>query len=372
MSNAPYDICIVGSGPAGATAAIFLARHKHRVALIDRDTFPRKAATAGWLNAHAAPLLEALGVNAKSLLSRAFVDVTFHNADFSKSARPNFKKAPGYLIDRAQLDNALVKTARSAGVDLLAGAAATRIRLKESVICVERGGSEPIEGRLLLVAAGRGTMLLDHVGLGRGAAGATIWAAQVDLDVKTPSAKSEPRVNVVLGLDRRGSFALLCVTGDCTSAAINWYGDRADAGAAFVNVCRLAAAHGLVPAALVEPAGKAELFRCPASAALDMDTHVGKHTLLIGDAGGFIAAASNEGVYPAMWSAQIAADVVHAALKSVHSQDVLKTFDAEWRMKMADYLRSPNTDPQFLVPLIFSNQPMADRMGAAFFSGENI
>ena len=29
-------------------------------------------------------------------------------------------------------------------------------------------------------------------------------------------------------------------------------------------------------------------------------------------------------------------------------------------------------DSQFLIPLIFSNQPMADRMGAAFFSGENI
>ncbi len=372
MKNAHHDVCIIGAGPAGATAAILLARQKRRVALLDRGDFPRKSALAGWLNARAAPLLEDLGVKTKSLLNRAFTDVTFHNADFSKSARPNFKKAPGYLIDRAQLDNALVKAASSAGVEILDGVAVTRIRLKESSIHVERGAATPVEGRLLILAAGRGTTLLDHVGLGRGAAGATIWSAQVDLDVRTPTAGSEPHVSVVLGLDRRGSFALMCVTSDCTSAAINWYGDREEAVPAFVNVCRLAAARELIPAALIEPAGRAELFRCPASAALDMDTHVGKHTLLIGDAGGFIAAASNEGVYPAMWSAQIGAEVVHAALKSVHSQDVLKTFDSEWRMKMADYLRSPNTDPQFLVPLIFSNQPMADRMGAAFFSGENI
>jgi hypothetical protein len=48
------------------------------------------------------------------------------------------------------------------------------------------------------------------------------------------------------------------------------------------------------------------------------------------------------------------------------------SFDSLWRMQMADHLRSPHTDIRFLLPLIFSNQPMADRMGAAFFFGENI
>ncbi|MCH8148147.1 MAG: site-specific integrase [Planctomycetes bacterium] len=92
----------------------------------------------------------------------------------------------------------------------------------------------------------------------------------------------------------------------------------------------------------------------------------------IGAAGGFVSAASNEGIYPGMWSGQIAADVLITALKGRQSQDELMAFDAAWRMQMADYLRSPNTDHQFLLPLIFSNQPMADRMGAAIFSGENI
>ena len=73
-----------------------------------------------------------------------------------------------------------------------------------------------------------------------------------------------------------------------------------------------------------------------------------------------------------MWSAQIAVDVLEKALRSVQSQDELMTFDSVWRMQMADYLRSPHTDIQFLLPLIFSNQPMANRMGAAFFLGENI
>ena len=138
------------------------------------------------------------------------------------------------------------------------------------------------------------------------------------------------------------------------------------------TIVRLAHEKNVVPIDLSVRAAAAPVLRSPAAAALDMDTHVAKHTLLIGDAGGFISAASNEGIYPAMWSARLAAKAAHSALKSTYSQDELMTFDSLWRMEMADHLRSPHTDIRFLLPLIFSNQPMADRMGAAFFCGDNI
>jgi flavin-dependent dehydrogenase len=43
MSSAtkPYDVAIVGAGPAGSASAILLARAGWRVALVDRATFPR-------------------------------------------------------------------------------------------------------------------------------------------------------------------------------------------------------------------------------------------------------------------------------------------------------------------------------------------
>ena len=103
-----------------------------------------------------------------------------------------------------------------------------------------------------------------------------------------------------------------------------------------------------------------------------MDTHVAKRTLVIGDAGGFVSAASGEGIYPAMWSGQIAARVAAGALDADSTQDALFEFNKQWRTAMAEYLQPPNTDTQYLLPLIFSNQPMADRMGAAFFLGEAI
>ena len=40
--RAAFDAVIVGAGPAGSTAAILLARAGWRVALVERQTFPRR------------------------------------------------------------------------------------------------------------------------------------------------------------------------------------------------------------------------------------------------------------------------------------------------------------------------------------------
>jgi flavin-dependent dehydrogenase len=372
MPDSAFDVIVIGAGPAGSTIAILLAQKKRRVALIDAATFPRNHVTAGWLNVRVAPLLGKLGVPVRSLLNRAFREVIFYNADFTKSAKPNFSESAGYLVDRTQFGDALVKSAVEHDVTLFQGSSVASVKLKEGSALATLENGQEVRGRLLVMATGRGSTLMTQLGFAPPTRHGTIWTAQVDGPAGSSSDKSAPHVGVVLGLDRLGSFALCCVSRDGQSVSVNWLGDRAGAIPALMKVCKGLHGHKVTAHDLSAAAEAAVPVPSPASAALDMDTHVGKHTLLIGDAGGFVSAASNEGIYPAMWSAQIAADVVDTALSVPQSQDELMTFETKWRTTMADYLRSPNTDIQFLLPLIFSNQPMADRMGAAFFSGENI
>ena len=50
MSLRPFDIAIVGAGPAGSAAAISLARRGYAVALLDKTFFPREKLCGDFLN----------------------------------------------------------------------------------------------------------------------------------------------------------------------------------------------------------------------------------------------------------------------------------------------------------------------------------
>lgn len=372
MSREIYDVAIIGAGPAGAAAAIALAQRNRQVVLVDRSRFPRDAVATAWLSARAAPLLTQLNVDAAPLLGNAISDVTFHNADFSKSASPRCDEPIGNLVNRVTLGNALVATAREKRVTVADGVAVADIRLKESSALIELVDGSHVESRLLILASGSGTEWLDRVGLTRQRAMNAVWSTQIDAPLPDGDSNSPARVAIVFGIDNVGSFGFCGLAADRVAVTSHWNQAPHQAKESLVHLCRLAFENGVVPMDLSTEAAKQEPRLSPASVALDLETHVGKHTLAIGDAGGFVAAASNEGLYPAMWSARIAAEVIDEALRSPHSQDALMGFDSAWRIQMADYLRAPHTDNQFLLPLVFSNQPMTDRMAAAFFFGENI
>ena len=56
------DVAIIGAGPAGSTLAALLARRGARVALYDRDAFPRDKLCGEFLSYDALPILQPLGV----------------------------------------------------------------------------------------------------------------------------------------------------------------------------------------------------------------------------------------------------------------------------------------------------------------------
>lgn len=108
----------------------------------------------------------------------------------------------------------------------------------------------------------------------------------------------------------------------------------------------------------------------PLAGALERDV-VGRRTLLFGPAGGFLS-ASGEEVYPACWSAKFAADAAARGAKASHPQDALAAYRGQWGSTLGDYLRGPQQNLQFLMPLVYRNPPMADRLAAAILKGQNL
>lgn len=368
--NPIFDVVVVGAGPAGATVALKLARQQHRVVLIDRAKYPRKVPCAGWVSAKVQPLLGELGLAGDEARLRPFTQVAFYNSDLSKKALPKFASPPGFLVDRAAFDHWLVEAAVAAGVTFVEGQAVAAVSLRENTVRAISEKGKEIRGELLVLAAGRGTPLLDGLGLGVLSQPVGYWVAQVE--TAKAGRGGPPTVAVILGLTRTGGFGMVVASERSATVGVHLPGDRQEVIPQLVALCKRVVGAGVLEVDLTRQAASAPVLAAPLAVGLAMDTHVAKRALIVGDAGGFVSALSGEGIYPAMWSASLAADVLHRALRSSSPQDVLIEFDRDWRTTMADYLRFPNTDAQYLLPLIFSNQPIADRMGAAFFSGENI
>lgn len=98
---------------------------------------------------------------------------------------------------------------------------------------------------------------------------------------------------------------------------------------------------------------------------------VGNRTLLVGPAGGFYSACA-EDIYPNCWSAVHAADALKKALKEPHLQDALQAYRHRWRTTLGDYLRGPQQNFRFLLPLVYRNQVMTTRLTEAILLGKSV
>jgi flavin-dependent dehydrogenase len=98
---------------------------------------------------------------------------------------------------------------------------------------------------------------------------------------------------------------------------------------------------------------------------------VANRTLLIGPAGGFYSATS-EDIYPNCWSAIFAVEAVKKALKEVHLQDALQPYRHRWRTTLGDYLRGPQQNLRFLLPLVYRNQVMTTRLTESILMGKAV
>ncbi|QAY77062.1 NAD(P)/FAD-dependent oxidoreductase [Sphingosinicella sp. BN140058] len=139
---------IVGGGPAGAAAAIRLARGGVRPLLVERSAGPRDMVCGGFLGWDALANLRKLDIDPGALGARPIDRVRFVSPEGSvETALPH----PAAGLSRRTLDEALLDRARAAGAEILRGravraASSRRVRLDDD---------EEIEAEALLLATGK-------------------------------------------------------------------------------------------------------------------------------------------------------------------------------------------------------------------------
>ncbi|MBN2561700.1 MAG: FAD-dependent oxidoreductase [Phycisphaerae bacterium] len=394
-----FDILVLGAGPAGAAAAAFAAKKGLNVAVLDRSaslgatggSSARAVSPVGargvhtgrqaagstcrpeWLHPDAHKMLASAGV-----ASDGAVLGTIDRVRFVDGARGRTASAPlGVaidVVDTPRLTEAMCAAATSAGAAFIPGAKVVTIETREQAVILSTDTDQRFTGRFLLAADGCDSLAIQSFGLDRGQAATTQVSCCQSVSVRAdPTAKKRNKGNTemswILTSQDLSSFGYLFTTGSLVVTGLVAPTPTDGIRAVFEQaVAQWKDAEILPEDVNVDPAN-IEVRPVPRGIALEMETHVAKHSLIIGDAGGYVAAVSHEGLYPCIWSASLATEVCEKALGAVHPQDILAEFDARWRRDMVKYLRLPSTDLRFLTPLVFTNERMAQRLANWFLGG---
>lgn len=121
-----WDVIVAGAGPAGATAAALLARQGIRVLLLDRSHFPRPKACAEYLNPGVLTALRRLGLaeRVEACAPRYFSGMAIlgpRGVRFNVSYLQDQVPLSAASLPRTSLDTALVQHAVDSGAHLREG-----------------------------------------------------------------------------------------------------------------------------------------------------------------------------------------------------------------------------------------------------------
>jgi flavin-dependent dehydrogenase len=176
VTDETWDALIIGGGPASATAAYYLARAGTRVAMIEREEFPRYAVGESLLPQNM-EIFRDMGFDS-TLEREGFMQkhgAVFANADgptvgrisFADGLRPELSYA--YQVPRDRFDNLLLKHARDAGAELMRTTVLDLIFEDGRAVGLQvkdgNGGSRSLRSRLVIDASGRAAFIGRKLGL---------------------------------------------------------------------------------------------------------------------------------------------------------------------------------------------------------------
>ncbi len=368
------QVVVLGNHPAAHVAALELAEADVRVAIVDLGTTPLPDRLVS-LNPGFFGLSKSLEAIRSELTTHAIRGIEFIGPDgviatttenvAAKLTTPRKDDPLSSIVSLAGLISATRRLAVEAGVTTLTGTIEAE-EIRESGVAL-RIGRQRLTPKLLIVVDPLPVELATAIG----APHAGVHAEQpCMLTTFELAGMAAPRTMAMaldlgdhlawgwlMGVDGRTQ---ICVqhpsNGDSTGLLREWLG-------------RLQRAGRLDSKITIDGRGVKTRPIYPGGA-LQRDV-VARRTLLAGPAGGFVS-STGEDVYPSCWSAVIAAEVAAKAVKATQVQDALGHYRGKWGGSLGEYLLGPQQNLRFLLPLVFKNPVMTDRLAESIFRGQSL
>jgi geranylgeranyl reductase family protein len=373
------DVIVVGAGPAGSTAAKLLADRGFQVALLDRAVFPRHKTCASWINRLAFERFPYLKRKLNELIESPFFGVAFFDSFLKRSARYVETRPSGYLSLRTKFDDGLRRIAIEAGAEFHGGSSVVGIEQDGAEVraCTAKG--DVFCGRILIGADGASSRIAMSAGLRRGW-GRSDYVICGNADIPYDSAGIERFFGSRFPFQVYLQYRMLYGYG--------WIFPKrhhicVGLGALLVDNRRIRPLfakfffdlkeRGLLPEDLKFTGARFDVD--PVGAVYHLNALTRGRVVLIGDAGGFVAGSTGEGIYPAMVSAEVACQVIQRALSNSAVESKLAEFNQAWRPELASYLKrlpgsNQETRTRNRINWIFRSTLAAGVAGRTFLYGE--
>ena len=356
------EVIVAGAGPAGATAALRLARGGVRVLLIERFALPRQKPCGGGISTRALSrfpwLADSLCRIPHNPVSSLYLEGPSGGVFRMRSRGPAV-----ILIRRIEFDDLLVSLARDAGADVLAPAAVADARQDDDGVTLRLRDGRELRAPMVIAADGVNGVISRRLGMSAG------WArAQLALDMmeETPTAAlrtAEPEtLSVFYGYGGAHGYAYIFPKREHVNVGIGYllpyFKERVDVTPydlqrQFVSDLK---ARGLMDG----ESQRAHFtpFHIPVGGPLK--TTAKGRVLLAGDAGGFVNGFSAEGIYYAMVTGDLAAASILSARdgRTFVPPRARRAYVRAWRHEIGGELR----DSVLIQKYLLHSPPRMDRV----------
>ena len=345
------DVIIIGGGPAGTTAATELARKGRKVQLFEKSRHPRFHIGESLLPMNI-PILERLGVLEE--VDRIGVrkpaadfpadnERGFNVFDFSKS----LEKLPGfaYQVKREHFDEILFRNAQRAGVSTYENtevvAATTGGDSATVTVRDASGATREVRARYLIDASGRDTFLGTSLKLKQRHSrhrSAAIFAHFTGVQRReAPWTGNISIYRFQIG-GGQGWIWLIPLSDDVTSIGAVLLPEQMKQRKGSLEDFLLQILHS-VPAlkARLENAKLHGNLEATGNYSYECREHSGKGWIMAGDSSAFLDPVFSSGVYLAMHSASLAAEVVDKVLNGARERPLQRAYEREMRAGLREF-----------------------------------